>query len=175
MYKLHSHWMDFCDIWHWRLLFKICWGNTKIGYNWTKNTRHLMWRAMYVCSFDSSTIYFGAWQCKGNPLLHFHGNTQQFYIVSWELTVTKGMHCWAVTSVDSDMQPNITQDAGCSSAVTVVTQTHHTLVLYIHCPSCHQYSIKLTINKYIYTGCFTTLGHNCRRWFPRSPWSKKFI
>ena len=21
-----------------------------------------------------------------------------------------------------------------------------------------------------YTGCFTTLGHNCRRWFPRSLW-----
>jgi len=28
---------------------------------------------------------------------------------------------------------------------------------------------------YIYTGCFTTLGHNCRKWFPRSLWSKKFI
>jgi len=28
---------------------------------------------------------------------------------------------------------------------------------------------------YIHTGCFTTLGHNCRRWFPRSLWSKKFI
>jgi len=28
---------------------------------------------------------------------------------------------------------------------------------------------------YIYTGCFTTLGHKCRRWFPRSLWSKKFI
>ena len=27
----------------------------------------------------------------------------------------------------------------------------------------------------IYTGCFATLGHNCRRWFPRSLWSKKFI
>jgi len=27
----------------------------------------------------------------------------------------------------------------------------------------------------IYTGCFMTLGHNCRRWFPRSLWSKKFI
>jgi hypothetical protein len=27
----------------------------------------------------------------------------------------------------------------------------------------------------IYTGCFTTLGHNCRRWFPRSLRSKKFI
>ena len=26
-----------------------------------------------------------------------------------------------------------------------------------------------------YTGCFTTLGHNCRRWFPRSLWSKTFI
>jgi hypothetical protein len=28
---------------------------------------------------------------------------------------------------------------------------------------------------HIYTGCITTLGHNCRRWFPRSLWSKKFI
>ena len=27
----------------------------------------------------------------------------------------------------------------------------------------------------LYTGCFMTLGHNCRRWFPRSLWSKKFI
>ena len=27
----------------------------------------------------------------------------------------------------------------------------------------------------MYTGCFTTLGHNCRRWFPRSLWWKKFI
>ena len=26
-----------------------------------------------------------------------------------------------------------------------------------------------------YTECFTTLGHNCRRWFPRSLWSKNFI
>ena len=26
-----------------------------------------------------------------------------------------------------------------------------------------------------YTGCFTTLGRNCRRWFPRSLWWKKFI
>ena len=26
-----------------------------------------------------------------------------------------------------------------------------------------------------YTGCFTTLRHNCRRWFPRSLWWKKFI
>jgi hypothetical protein len=26
-----------------------------------------------------------------------------------------------------------------------------------------------------YTVCFTTLGHYCRRWFPRSLWSEKFI
>ena len=26
--------------------------------------------------------------------------------------------------------------------------------------------------QFIYTGCFTTLGHNCRRWFPRFLWSK---
>jgi len=28
---------------------------------------------------------------------------------------------------------------------------------------------------FCYTGCFTTLGHNCRRCFPRSLWWKKFI
>jgi len=27
----------------------------------------------------------------------------------------------------------------------------------------------------LYKGCFTTLGHNCRRWFPRPLWWKKFI
>jgi len=26
-----------------------------------------------------------------------------------------------------------------------------------------------------YTGCFTTCGHYCTRWLPRSLWSKKFI
>jgi len=26
-----------------------------------------------------------------------------------------------------------------------------------------------------YTRCFTTSGHYCRRWFPRSLWSKNFI
>jgi len=31
------------------------------------------------------------------------------------------------------------------------------------------------LNSESYTGCFTTLGHNCGRWFPRSLWWKKFI
>jgi len=26
-----------------------------------------------------------------------------------------------------------------------------------------------------YTGCFAACGHYCRRWFPRSLWSKNFI
>jgi len=26
-----------------------------------------------------------------------------------------------------------------------------------------------------YTGCFKTCVYYCRRWFPRSLWSKKFI
>jgi hypothetical protein len=37
------------------------------------------------------------------------------------------------------------------------------------------YPAPLILFDYNYTGCFTTLGHNCRRWFPRSLWSKKFI
>jgi hypothetical protein len=28
---------------------------------------------------------------------------------------------------------------------------------------------------FLYIGRFTTCGHYCRRWFPRSLWSKKFI
>jgi len=27
----------------------------------------------------------------------------------------------------------------------------------------------------MYTGCFMTCSHYCRRWFPRSLWSKKFM
>jgi len=30
-------------------------------------------------------------------------------------------------------------------------------------------------NTMLYTGCFTICGHYCRRWFPRSLWSKKFV
>jgi len=26
-----------------------------------------------------------------------------------------------------------------------------------------------------HTGCFMTCRHYCRRWFPRSLWSKKFL
>ena len=35
--------------------------------------------------------------------------------------------------------------------------------------------VEFVSDRLSYTGCFTTLGHNCRRWFPRSLWSKKFI
>ena len=35
--------------------------------------------------------------------------------------------------------------------------------------------IKIQHNIHTNTGCFTTLGHNCRRWFPRFLCSKNFI
>jgi hypothetical protein len=37
-----------------------------------------------------------------------------------------------------------------------------------------KYNVRLLEDGYP-QGCFTTLGHNCRRWFPRSLRSKKFI
>jgi len=48
---------------------------------------------------------------------------------------------------------------------------------------CRFYAIKVFINigvtasyrRRINKGCFTTCRHYCRRWFPRSLWSKKFI
>jgi len=33
----------------------------------------------------------------------------------------------------------------------------------------------MDVLKYIYIGCFMTCGYYCRRWFPRSLWSKNFI
>jgi hypothetical protein len=38
-----------------------------------------------------------------------------------------------------------------------------------------RYNESTTTHTHIYTGCFETCGHYCRRWFPRSLWSKKFI
>jgi hypothetical protein len=36
-------------------------------------------------------------------------------------------------------------------------------------------SVVALIGHGFYTGWFTTCGHYCRRWFPRSLWSKKFL
>jgi hypothetical protein len=52
-----------------------------------------MWRPEYIYIVDTSVKYFIAWQeCKGKPLLPFHNNTQQFYIVesgTWPNTKTE--------------------------------------------------------------------------------------
>jgi hypothetical protein len=48
-----------------------------------KNIGYFTLRPKYVCIVDSSTKYFVAHkQCKGNLLLHFRGNTEDFYIVN---------------------------------------------------------------------------------------------
>ena len=45
-------------------------------------------------------------------------------------------------------------------------QNGHSLTAVCHLP-------KNNMISHIHTRCFTTLGHNCTRWFPRSLWSKK--
>jgi hypothetical protein len=45
-------------------------------------------RRKYICSVESNTMYFSTRrQCKGNPLLHFRGNTEQFCIVDSHMYV----------------------------------------------------------------------------------------
>jgi hypothetical protein len=61
-----------------------------------KNPGRCTWRPKYVYIVDSNTKYFVAWQqCKRNPLLQFHRNTQQFYTAyrnMWHNN-TKETHC----------------------------------------------------------------------------------
>jgi len=58
--------------------------------------------------------------------------------------------------------------------------THSIRIFPLHFPSraspcAITFRTPYTLRQDQYTGCFTTLGHRCRRWFPRSLWSKKFI
>lgn len=46
---------------------------------------HFALKPKYVYNVHSSAKYFAAKQCKGNPLLPSHGNTQQLYIVDSEM------------------------------------------------------------------------------------------
>jgi hypothetical protein len=61
-----------------------------------KNSGRFTWRPKYIYTVDSNTKYFVAWQqCKGNPLLHFHRHTQQFYTAHRNMWYnnTKETHC----------------------------------------------------------------------------------
>ena len=44
---------------------------------------------------------------------------------------------------------------------------HWNCIIILHC-----LCLQMILFENVYTGCFMTLGHNCRRWFPRSLWSK---
>ena len=63
-------------------------------------------------------------QCKGNHLLHFHGNNKNFYIVDRHMydNNKKVTHC-------------------CSSMATMVTQMCNNVMWYLHCLSCRKESI----------------------------------
>ena len=52
---------------------------------------------------------------------------------------------------------------------------HHSILLRSNYENITHFQWTKDASVFGYTGCFTTLGHNCRRWFPRSLWSKKFI
>ena len=53
------------------------------------------------------------------------------------------------------------------------TNTHLEYVILIAFP--RQQWLREHAAMFKYTGCFTTCGHCCRRWFPRSLWLKKLI
>jgi len=51
-------------------------------HNYGDNTYTHFWHLL-LAIVDSSTKYFVAWrECKGNPLLHLHGNTEHFLYCS---------------------------------------------------------------------------------------------
>jgi hypothetical protein len=50
IYQRGSHWTNFCEIWNWRLLWKVCWEN-KIWLKSAKNVAHFTWRFKNVLLF----------------------------------------------------------------------------------------------------------------------------
>jgi hypothetical protein len=85
-----------------------------------------MWKPKYTYIIDSSVKHFVDWQqCKGNPLSHFCGSTEHFYIFDSCIYVnnsTKGMYC-------------------CISMATVVMWMRHNVMLYVRCLSCYVYIV----------------------------------
>ena len=61
---------------------KICWETSNLVKNLTNIWGHFTGRPKAVYNADSSRKYFAAQeQCKGNSLLHFHGNNEHFFTV----------------------------------------------------------------------------------------------
>ena len=59
-----------------------------------------------------------------------------------------------------------------SKQQVILTDNHPSIYTY---PAVQETQVHMEVKNVHYTGCFTTLGRNCSRWFPRSLWSKKFI
>jgi hypothetical protein len=62
-----------------------------------RNIWHFTWRPKYFYVADNDATYIVArQQCRGHPLLHFHGNTEHFYIVDNYTLLNnskRGTHC----------------------------------------------------------------------------------
>ena len=90
MYQISSHWTDLHQNSYWRLLWKSIW-KVQIWLKWDKNIWHFVWWPKYFCVVCSSRKCFVAQQqCKGNPCLHSHDNTEQIYIVDGNVRQYKG-------------------------------------------------------------------------------------
>ena len=96
------------------------------------------------------------------PLDHAH---YKFLIVT--LLHTKNKHlCKLCTSTNFTI-PKIMYD---------LTDSSHIQNFFVFISHITPYIIAKYSNSLLqYTGCFPTLGHNCRRWFLRFLWSKKFL
>ena len=126
----------------------------QIKWNWLLNhIAHMRYTAMYVCTYILSSTRAFIFRCHLLPLFtlcpYLHAVSCR--CVSHLDTVSRNAHCSSHAITPATDSVNI--DVGCSSLFM--------------CPGCCACAL--------YTGCFTTLGQNCRRWFPRSLWSKKFI
>ena len=116
------------QIWEWRLLWSV--KEIPIPLKSDENIGSIAWRPKYV-RVDSSTKHFVAWQqCKGNPFLHFFGNTPQFYIVDSDI---------CSPAVPSELTVAFPRQR-------LVTRMRHSVLLYIHCLSCYLVQVALNVS-----------------------------
>ena len=92
MYQLGSPWTDFPDIWFWRLV----WRSVEKFQSWLKSDKvsDTLQGLKYIHTVESRTKYFvDQQQCTWNPLLCFHGRTQQFFIFDSDMWINNKREC----------------------------------------------------------------------------------
>jgi hypothetical protein len=118
-------------------------------------------------------------------LSYSSGCTESLFLRSWQLRNLQSAH--RVFLLSEDLTLKLRQAIALrfhyltAESIPSTSNTHGAKItkyynltrstnLYVYAIYIYLYTAKLA-----YTRCFTTCGHYCRRWFPRSFWSKKFI